>query len=379
MTSAARPARPDASERAGADPCVVGATDPGRMRARLRRSVRIRLALLVLACFATLGLFADFVAADAPWLAIGPAGVRVFPAIVSPQSYRGLGAAEIAERHARDWALWSLVRSGPETPALVGPNAASSRQHPLGTDALGRDVCARLVHGARYALGFGLGVVLAALLLGGALGAMAGYRGGVWDELLSRPIELVEAFPQVVVVAVARALDPSGSALGLGLAVIAVRWAEMARLVRAEVLRLGNEEYVLAARALGCSRRRLVLRHMLPNAVGPIVVSASFAFASVVLLEVAVSFLGLGVRGSWGVLIADGLTGRAPLGATIGAALALGLLIVAAHLLGDALGELGDARVATTRAVRRRSAPALASARSAPWLRSRLVHGRRRG
>ena len=362
MSPPLRPARSESSERAGADPRGVGSTNRERVWARLGRSVRIRLALLVLACFATLGLFADFVAADAPWLAIGPAGVKVFPAIVSPASYRGLGAAEIAERHARDWALWPLLRSGPETLARVGPNAAPSRQHPLGTDALGRDVCARLVHGARHALGFALGVLLGALLLGGALGAMAGYRGGIWDELLSRPIELVEAFPQVLVVAVARALDPSGSVLALGLAVVAVRWAEMARLVRAEVLRLGSEEFVLAARALGCSRRRIVLRHMLPNALGPIVVSSSFAFASVVLLEVAASFLGLGVRGSWGVLIADGLTGRAPLGATIGAALALGLLVGAAHLLGDALGELCDARVATTRAARTRPARALASA-----------------
>ena len=340
----------------------------GRLRARLGRSARMRLALLVLGCFALLALFADFLAADAPWLAIGPGGIKVFPAVVSPASYRDLGPNEIAARHSRDTALWPLVRSGPDTITDSSPNAAPSRQHPLGTDALGRDVFARLVHGARYALGFAVGVLLGALGLGGALGAIAGLRGGVWDELLSRPIELVEAFPQVLVVAVARTLDPSGSAMVLGLAVVAVRWADMARLVRAEVLRLGSEEFVLAARALGCSRRRIVLRHMLPNAIGSIAESASFAFASVVLLEVAVSFLGLGVRGSWGVMISDGLTGRAPLGATLSAALALGLVVAAAHLLGDALSELGDARVAT-----RRSPPASST------LRMRLVHGLGRG
>jgi peptide/nickel transport system permease protein len=317
------------------------------IRRRLARSLRVRIGMLLLAVMVLPGIFAELVAADAPVMAIGSGGVVVFPAMVPPASHRGLDADAIAELHRDDFAIWPLVRSGPNTVSAAGPLAPSSWRHPLGTDAGGRDLLARVVYGARYALGITFVALFGALLLGGGLGALAGFAGGFWDEMLARPIELVDTFPAIVVVALVRAIDPDGAAWSLLAAVIAVRWAEMARLVRSEVMRLSSAPFVEAARAVGCSRTRVLRRHILPHAMRPVVVSLMFGVASVVLLEVAVAFMGLGLDGSWGVLIAEGLEPGAPLGPSLWGAGALVVTVLAAYLLADALGENLDARVAT--------------------------------
>lgn len=323
-----------------------------RARAALARSRRARIGLLALATIALAALFADLLAGDAPLLAWGPGGLRVLPGVVASDEYRGLDGAQIAERHARDAAIWPLFRSGPERPAAVGPEAPASWGHPLGTDLQGRDVLARVLHGSRQALGFGLLVVMASLALGGGLGALAGYRGGIWNELLARPVEIAQAFPQVVVVAVVRALAPDAGIVPLVVAVAAFRWADVARLVRAEVAALGEEDFVVAARALGCSRRRIVLRHMLPHLAPALGASATFSLGSLVLFEVAVSFLGLGPAGSWGTLLADGLLGRAPLQGAVAAGTLLALTVGSLQLIAEVLAAVADARGARLTASR---------------------------
>lgn len=324
-----------------------------RVRRRFSRSLRVRAAVLVLGLLALPGLFAEFVAADRPILAFGPSGLELLPAIVGAGDEAVEGGAPAPQRYRDATALWPLVRSGPDTLAAVGADAPCSWSHPLGTDGSGRDVVARLVYGARLALGLALGVLVLSLLLGVLLGAVAGYRGGVFDELLSRPVELIQTFPAIVVVAVVRAADPSASAWSLVLAIALVRWAEIARLVRAEVVRLNAEPFVLAARALGCRRRTIVWRHMLPHIWGPVAVSLMFSAAAIVLLEVAVSFLGLGLTGSWGALMAEGLTSRSTLWVSGWAALSLALAVGSAHLLADALSDALDARVASAHEARR--------------------------
>lgn len=301
-----------------------------RLRRRLSKSLRMRTGALVFALLALTGVFADLLAADAPIIAFGGEhGVVLFPAIVR--------RTDVGDNAA----LWPLVHYGPET--IAEPSASSSWAHPLGTDAQGRDVFARLVHGTRAALGLAVVALVLALLFGVLLGAFAGYVGGFWDELLARPAELVETFPAIVVVAVVRAVAPEHTAWSLAIAVAAVRWAEIARLVRAEVIRFGSADFVEAARALGCSHTRILRRHILPHALRPVIVSALFAVPSVVLLEAAVSFLGFGFHGSWGVMIASG-GWRAPLFGL----LALGATVGASYLCADALGEALDARVAAT-------------------------------
>jgi len=318
----------------------------GWLRRHLARSLRVRLGALVLALVTLPAIFAEMVAADAPWLALGPAGMALFPGLASPQVYAGKTRQQIAQHHANDdMALWPLVSFGPDSVDRV-KNAPVSSRHPLGTDDKGRDVFARLLYGARTALGLTAAVLLLSLLLGVLLGASAAHLGGFWDELLSRPLEVIEALPTIVVVAVTRAIAPEAAVWSLVLAAAAVRFAEIARLVRAEVLRANSADYVVAARALGCSDMRILARHIMPSAARPVVVSLMFGVASLVLLEVAVSFLGWGIQGSWGVIIAEGLGASTSWAATC-AAVALVVTVASAYLLADAVTEMLDARVAS--------------------------------
>lgn len=323
------------------------------IRRRLAHSFRVRLGGLMLALIVLPAVFAELVAADLPVLAVGASGVTVLPAIIEPDSYAGLTPRQIETLHAADTTIWPLVRHGPTTVSEAGPNAPASWSHPLGTDLGARDLLARLIYGGRLALGLAFVALALSLFFGVLLGGLAGYLGGFWDELLSRPIELINAFPTVIVVAIVRAIYPEETIWSLIFAVAAVRWAEVARLVRAEVVKLGAAEFVVAARAIGCTHRRILRRHILPHALRPVIVSLMFGVASVVLLEVAMSFLGLGLEGSWGTMIAEGLSVGAERSRWAGnlsmwGGGALAATVAAAYLLADALGESIDARVATT-------------------------------
>lgn len=330
-------------------------THQAKVLFRLSRSSRVRLGVLVLALLSLPAIFAELVAADVPIVAVGAAGVVILPAIVEPSAHRDVTADEIADLYRGDHAVWPIVRHGPDTESARGPLAEPSFEHPFGTDAHGRDVFARLVYGARAALGLAFVALVLALTFGILFGALAGYVGGFWDELLARPVEVIQTFPAIVVVAVARAIDPDGSVWSLALALSFVRWAEIARLVRAEVMRLSSEEFVHAARALGAGHVRILYRHILPQALRPLVVSSLFAVPSVVLLEAAVAFLGIGHEGSWGALLAQGLSAGNTSAAALAAA-AIAMTVLAAHALADAASEALDARVAAHATVRGRGA-----------------------
>ncbi len=318
------------------------------VRLRLSRSHRARIGALLLACIALPAIFAELLAAHAPIVAYGDTGAVVFPAIVRPVGYGDWDAVEIAAHHADDFAIWPPIRYGPETVSAQGPRAEPSSEHLLGTDAQARDILVRIIYGGRVALGIALLAMVLSMVVGGLLGGLAGYFGGFWDEFLARPIELVETFPSVFVVAVVRAVYPDGSAWSLAVAVAAIRWAEVARVVRAEVVKTSTAQFVLAARALGCGHWRILTRHILPFALRPTLESALFGVASVVILEVSVSFLGLGPDVSWGAIIAEGIGPAGDLSSTVWAGLALAVTVGSSYLLADAIGEAVDARVATT-------------------------------
>ncbi|HEX6884316.1 MAG TPA: ABC transporter permease [Planctomycetota bacterium] len=192
------------------------------------------------------------------------------------------------------------VRAG--EPAL---NAAA--RHWLGTDATGRDVLARVIHGARASLAVGALATALLMLLGIAVGGLAGSLGGRVDVFVSRAIEVVSSFPLLFLVLVAVAFV--GPSLGTVCLVLGgVGWTGVARLTRAEFLRQRELDYVAAARALGFSRLRIALVHVLPNALAPLLVAATFTVAGVILVEAALSFLGYGVRvpvPSWGALSSE--------------------------------------------------------------------------
>ncbi len=276
---------------------------------RVLVSRRASVGLAMLGVLALLGVFAEWFAAPAPLLATEP--LEILPAIVHHDRFDDLPESTAEALYKGRTAVWPLVRAGPTTPTSAGPHTGPSRAHPLGTDAVGRDVLARLVYGARTALGLSLGAILLSIALGTALGGLAGLRGGLWNDGLVRLVETVDTFPAIIVVALVRAMERTPSALSLVIAVAIVRWAEVARLVRAEVLRASTEGYAVAARALGASPIRIFYTHILRNAAGPILTSSVFGVASVVLLEAAISFLAIGAPtrdASWGETLAEGAT-----------------------------------------------------------------------
>ena len=314
---------------------------------RLAQSRRVLVGFVLLGTLTLIGVFAEIIASPAPIVAFGRGQVALFPGVMRPASYEVLTRAEIDHRHDGDVTVWPLVRYGPTATTEAGPNAAMSLSHPLGTDAAGRDLLARLVYGARTALGLSLPAVLLGMILGVALGGLAGILRGFWNERLLRLVETVDTFPAIIVVALVRAIERKPSALSLVNAVALVRWAEVARLVRAEVLHASTKEYVLAARALGASPLRIFIRHILPSAVAPAIMSSATGVASVVLLEAAMSFLHMGApsrEASWGETLAEGASDPSRLRLILLPGLLLLITVGGSYLLADAVRDAIDPR-----------------------------------
>ena len=228
---------------------------------------------------------------------------------------------------------------------LQKPSAA----HWLGTDVQGRDMWSRLVYGARVSLTVGFISQGIALLLGVTLGMLAGYYGRWVDELVMRLADVTLAFPTLLLlIAMVAAFQPS---MGVVFATIGVvGWAGMARLVRGQVLVVRQLEYVQAIRALGAKDFRVMLSHVLPNVIAPVVIAATLGVAGAIMAEAALSFLGLGVpppTPSWGSMIADGRDldqlRRAPW-TSVFPGMAIGAAVLGFNLLGDALRDALDPR-----------------------------------
>lgn len=186
----------------------------------------------------------------------------------------------------------------------TGPSAA----HWLGTDTLGRDLLVRLLYGGRISLGVGLCATFVALTIGVVYGAVAGYVGGKADAVMMRLVDIIYALPFTIFVILLMVFFGRNIVL-LFVAIGAVEWLTMARIVRGQIMALKKMEFIEAARALGFGHRRIIFRHLLPNALGPIIVYTTLTIPGVMLLEAFLSFLGLGVQppmSSWGTLIKDG-------------------------------------------------------------------------
>jgi len=203
-----------------------------------------------------------------------------------------------------------LMALDPHTTAPALRFEPPSAAHWLGTDALGRDLLARVLVGGRISLAVGLAATCASAGIGVVVGGVAGLRGGAIDEALMRIVDFLYGIPYmflVILVMLLFADTARGQALPVFVALGVVQWLTMARIVRGQVLALRGSDFVLAARASGASETRILLRHLLPNCLGPIVVFATLGVPSVIILESYLSFLGLGVELSWGQLVADGV------------------------------------------------------------------------
>jgi peptide/nickel transport system permease protein len=233
------------------------------------------------------------------------------------------------------------VRVGPTTVGQSPPLSGASAAHPLGTDAFGRDVFARLVHGTRASLALGLAVALLSLASGVVLGCTAGALGGIWDSLVERSVEVVGVLPSVVAVALVRALERRPSLLSLVVVVAAVNGASIARLVRGLVLRCLAEEWAVAARATGASPLRIAFRHLAPHLLPALAVATVLALGSVVLTETSLSFLDLGIpskTASWGEMLGEIRWGAGTL-ILLPPIVALALTLGALYLVADAIGS----------------------------------------
>lgn len=194
---------------------------------------------------------------------------------------------------------------GPNDVDLARRLEAPTAEHRFGTDDVGRDVLTRMIHGARISLTVGFTATAISLIIGSLLGALAGYYGGAADWIVSRLIEVILCFPFLfLVLGIVAMVGPSLYTIMIALGLTS--WTTEARFMRGEFLRIRDLEFAHAARASGARDARVIFRHLLPNALAPVLVSASFGVASAILIESALSFLGLGVplpNASWGGIL----------------------------------------------------------------------------
>jgi len=227
---------------------------------------------------------------------------------------------------------------------LEGP----SRAHPLGTDILGRDIFSRVLWAGRVSLSVGIGVEMLAALIGCVVGVLAGYYGGALDAVLMRSTDVVMAFPSLVLAIGLIAVFERPGLDKVVVVLVALGWTTIARVVRGAVLTLKARDFVQAARALGVGDTTIMVRHLVPNAMAPILVTATIGVGSNIVAEAGLSFLGLGAQSptiSWGAMLADGQTflATAPWVAVF-PGLALLLAVLGVNLLGDGVRDLLDPR-----------------------------------
>jgi peptide/nickel transport system permease protein len=235
-------------------------------------------------------------------------------------------------------------------PDILAGSLRPGLGHPFGTDQLSRDVLARVVSGARISLSVALLAVALSVTIGAAVGLVAGYWGGIVDAGLMRLVDGALAIPRLFLLLLVLAVWERVPVAALIFLIGATGWFSTSRLVRGEVLRIREEGYVRAAEALGAQRRRIIFRHLLPNAIGPLLVAATLGVGDVILLEAGLSFLGLGIQPptpSWGGMILDSkeVLVSAPW-AGIFPGLAIVITVLSANLFGDALREAVDPRSA---------------------------------
>ena len=230
-----------------------------------------------------------------------------------------------------------------------------SLEHPFGTDNVGRDYLARVLVGGQTSLLVGLVATLASVTVGVFVGSVAGYFGGKLDEVMMRLVDFLYGIPYmflVILVMLMFSETARGEALPVFIALGLVQWLTMARVVRGQVISLRRREFVLAARLLGASDARIILRHILPNAAGVILVYATLTVPAVIILESFLSFLGLGVKLSWGQLVAEAVGVVNPIRSfwwlLFWPSSLLGLTLFSLNFLGDGLRDAFDPKTRAT-------------------------------
>ena len=224
-----------------------------------------------------------------------------------------------------------------------------NRTYPFGSDTLGRDLLVRVMYGARISLTIAMVATLVNLVIGVFFGSVAGYEGGRTDMMMMRFVDILNSIPLVLYVILIMVLVGNRGLWTMTIALGSVYWVQMARLVRGQMLSLKNQEFVLAARALGVSRSKIISRHLVPNAMGPIIVSMTMLIPSAIFTEAFIGFIGLGVSApmaSWGTLANDALAGLLSYPYQLFfPALAIAVTMLSFNFLGDGLRDALDPRL----------------------------------
>ena len=222
-----------------------------------------------------------------------------------------------------------------------------SSDHLLGTDTLGRDLLTRMMYGSRISLMVGFLATSVALIIGVIWGTIAGFSGGKTDAIMMRIVDTLYGIPFIILIILLMVIFGRNLIL-LFLAIGAVEWLTMARIVRSQVLNLSRQEFILSAEAMGVSRLSIIFRHLIPNAMGPVIVYATLTVPQIMLLESFLSFLGLGVQpplSSWGLLIRDGAVSMEEYWwLLIFPSLAFSLTLFSLNFIGDGLRDAIDPR-----------------------------------
>ncbi|MFH1437020.1 MAG: ABC transporter permease [Pseudomonadota bacterium] len=317
------------------------------------KRISVKICVAVVLTYALMALFADFIASDMPILLNYEGKTYWFANLSEPKELKDLDNITLMSLMVKDedWGIFPPVPYGPLQSKVGGDIealGAPSARHIMGTDDRGRDVLARVVHGARISLLIGFVAVFIYVVIGIFLGAVAGYYGGWLDNVISRVIETMMSFPTFFFILIIQGLLQRSSILQIMIVIGLTRWTDVARLVRAEVLKVKNENYILAAKAMGLSSGRVLLRHVLPNSIGPVMVAASLGIAGTVLIEAALSFLGFGTpppSPSWGEMLTQAYENPHCWWLMVMPGAALFTTVLSYNLIGEALRDSVDPRL----------------------------------
>ncbi len=315
--------------------------------------------LAVVLAFFIVAVAADFIANDKPLLMKYNGGLYS-PVLKEyavwlhlsrwPQEFQNISFKDFTASNFRDsdWAWFPPIRYSQNDISLKDAIQPPSASHFLGTDEIGRDIASRMIHGSRVSLSVGFVAVSIYVLIGLIVGALAGYYGGIVDMIASRFIEIMLTIPTFFLIITVVAFLPQ-SIFNIMVVIGITNWPTVARLTRGEFLKTKSLEYVIAAQALGASDFRTIFRHVLPNTLAPVFVTATFGVASAILIESTLSFLGFGVppsTASWGSILSSARQ-LLPSGWWLTAfpGLAIFLTVTSYNLVGEGLRDAADPRL----------------------------------
>lgn len=334
----------------------VGVSYWSLVKHQFRKNKLAMISLYIVILLVIIAVTADFLASSKPLYAVYK-GETFFPVLKDYLNSIGLSKwdpelininwKELDNQNKLESVIWTPVPYGSREIDLQNSLSPPSGDHYLGTDGIGRDLLAGLIHGSRVSLSVGFIAAGIALLIGIALGSMAGFYGGKVDLVIMRFVEIMYTLPTFLLIVTIVAIYGS-SIIYIMAAIGFTSWTGDAKLIRGEVLKVRHMEYITAANSIGLPNKQIIFRHVLPNAIAPVLVSGAFAIAGAILLEAALSFLGFGVSATtvtWGSLLNEARSASNAWWLAIFPGFMIFIAVVTYNLIGEGLRDALDPRL----------------------------------